>query len=120
MSAGKNLLLSLGAVLSATGVFASWLCCLLPVALGAMGAGTAALGTKLEPYRPILTGLTVLFLAGAFFQAYRPLRTTCEGEACRVPGRSRWHRIALWTAALLALSLMGAPYWMGLLSQWML
>ena len=103
----KNLFLEAGAVLAA---FGASLCCVLPVAVATLGVGSAALGAKLEPFRPWLAGLTVVFLGFAFYQAYKPVE--CEpGEACAVPASRRRHRIALWVVAIVAIALMAFPYY---------
>ena len=108
--AKKNMFLNAGAVLAALGAS---LCCILPVAVAVLGVGSAALGAKLEPFRPWLAGLTVIFLGFAFYQAYKPVE--CEpGEACAVPSRRR-HRLALWMVAVVAVALMAFPYY----SSWL-
>lgn len=115
----RGVLLGLGALLPAAGVFASWLCCLLPISLGIAGAGVSALGAKIEPFRPYFVGITFVLLGFAFYQAYRPVHESCaDGRVCARPGGRRAQRIALWVFALLALLLMGAPYWMGFFAQW--
>ena len=115
----RGVLLGLGALLPAAGVFASWLCCLLPVSLGLAGAGVSAVGARIEPFRPYFVGATFVLLAFAFYQAYRPVRESCaDGRVCARPGGRRVQRIALWIFTLVALLLMAAPYWMGLYAQW--
>lgn len=105
--ARRSLLLNVGAVLAA---FGASLCCILPVAVALLGVGSAALGAKLEPFRPWLAGLTVIFLGFAFYQSYKPAE--CDpGEACAVPARRRRHRIALWIVAIVAVALMAFPYY---------
>lgn len=114
----RDVLLGLGALLPAAGVFASWLCCLLPVSLGVAGAGASAFGARIEPLRPYFVGITFVLLGLAFFQAYRPVRESCaDGRVCARPGGRRVQRIALWVFTFIALLLMGAPYWMGLYAQ---
>jgi len=108
----KDLLLPVGILASAAGVFASWLCCLLPVTLGAMGVGSAALGSRLEPYRPLFFIMTCLLLAVAFYRVYRPARQDCE--TCTPPGVRRRQRIMVWIVAVVALTLMTSPYWIGI------
>jgi mercuric ion transport protein len=103
----KNQLLGAGAVLAA---FGASLCCTLPIAVALLGVGSAALGAKLAPLAPWLSGLTVVFLGFAFYHAYKPVE--CEpGEACAIPASRRRHRIVLWIVALVALALMAFPYY---------
>jgi mercuric ion transport protein len=114
-----GVLLSLGALLPAAGVFASWLCCLLPISLGAAGVGMSAFGAKIEPFRPYFVGITFVLLGLAFYQAYRPVRESCEdGKICARPDGRRVQRIALWAFTFVSLLLMAAPYWLGLFAQW--
>ena len=81
----KNTLAIFGAVLAA---FGASLCCILPVGVAVIGVGSAALGAKLEPFRPYLLVLTVAILGYAFYRAYRPEK--CEpGQACAVPANRR-------------------------------
>lgn len=105
--ARKSLFLNTGAVLAA---FGASLCCILPVGVAVLGVGSATLGAKLEPLRPWLAGLTVLFLGFAFYQAYKPAE--CEpGEACAVPANRRRQRIVLWIVAVVAVALVVFPYY---------
>lgn len=108
----KDLLLPVGILASAAGVFASWLCCLLPVTLGVMGVGSAALGSRLEPYRPLFFVMTGLLLAVGFYRVYRPSRQDCED--CIPPRVRRRQRLVFWIVAFMALTLTTLPYWIGL------
>ena len=108
----KDLLLPVGILASAAGVFASWLCCLLPVTVGVLGVGSAALGSRLEPYRPLFFMMTCLMLVVAFYRVYRPSRRACE--TCAPPGVRRRQRLVVWIVAFVALTLMTSPYWIGL------
>lgn len=110
----RDAVLSLGGLASALGVFASWLCCFVPFTLGAAGVGAAALGSRLEPYRPWLTAGSIGFLGVAFYQAYRPRRECAVDEPCAQPEGRRRQRLALWLVLLVALILMTFPYWAGL------
>ena len=98
----NKLWFGLGTVLVALGAS---LCCILPVAVAVLGFGSAALGATLEPLRPYLMGLTILLLAVAFFQAYKPKQEECApGESCAVPANRQRQRIAVWIIAVLALA----------------
>lgn len=103
----KSLWLNAGAVAAAIGAS---LCCILPVAVAILGVGSAALGAKLEPFRPYFMLLTAGILGFAFYQAYKPQQ--CEpGEACAGPESRRRHRIMLWIVAVLAIVLTAFPYY---------
>lgn len=108
MAKSKNhsTVLGLGAVLSAVGAS---LCCILPVLVALSGLGSAALGAKLEPLRPWMSGLTLLLLGVAFYRAYRPVPCGPDG-ACEAPA-SRRQRMILWIVAVLALLFTTFPYY---------
>ena len=74
---GNGLLVA--GILAAIGASA---CCVGPLvllALGISGAWITSL-TELEPYRPIFIGLTVLFLAFAFYRLYLAPRVCTPGS----------------------------------------
>jgi mercuric ion transport protein len=87
-------------------------CCIGPVAFVLLGAGTfGASLAVLEPYRPVLLGLTAVLLGGAFFVAYR---STADCDTCSRASRLRT-RFAVWTAAAVAAALVTFPYYVGYL-----
>ena len=105
----KKVWLGVGTVLAAVGAS---LCCILPVAVVVLGVGSAALGAKLEPFRPYLLGLTVVLLGTAFYQVYKPNREECApGQSCAVSVGQRWQRIIVWVVAILALAVAAFPYY---------
>lgn len=93
------------------GVGAS-LCC-LPILLLLAGMGGAWMGTltAMEPYRPYLTGLTVVFLGLAFWKLYIVPRRCAEDEACTTPRTLRRQRLMLWSITVLVGVLIGIPYY---------
>ena len=119
-SAGKgSIWLGTGALVSALGVFASWLCCLFPLALGTLGMGASALGAKVEPFRPYLVVLTFVFLGAGFYQVYKRPAQSCEdGKICATPSGRRLQRTMLWVVTILAAIFLLAPYWAGIYAQW--
>ena len=65
-------------------------CCIGPVAFVILGAGAfGASLAVLEPYRPILLGLTAVLLGGAFYLAYRP---ASDCDACSPASTAASHR----------------------------
>ncbi|MGH7322155.1 MAG: hypothetical protein ACRELA_21385, partial [Candidatus Rokuibacteriota bacterium] len=58
------------ALLPAVGVSLTWFCC-LPIAVGGLGLGAAALGSALVPFRQYFVGSSLLLLAAAFYKTYR-------------------------------------------------
>jgi mercuric ion transport protein len=103
----KDTLLGGGALLAAVGAS---LCCILPLAVAVLGVGSAALGAKLEPFRPWFAGLTVVLLGFALYRAYRPVPCAPDG-LCAVPASRRRQRTVLWIVAAVALALMAFPYY---------
>ena len=93
------------------GVGAS-LCC-LPILLLLAGTGGAWMGTltAMEPYRPYLTALTVVFLGLAFWKLYVAPRRCAEDEVCATPTTLRRHRLMLWSITVLVGVLIGIPYY---------
>lgn len=96
---------ALAAVLAA-GVASA--CCIGPVAFVLLGAGAfGASLSALEPYRPVLLGLTAVLLGGAFYIAYRPVS---DCETCSPASRTRT-RVAVWFAAALTVVLVTFQYY---------
>ncbi len=97
-------LLAAGGVL---GALVSSSCCVLPLALFSVGAGGAWIGqlAALAPYQPIFLAVTLGFLGGGFWIVYRRPKA-----ACIRPGSRRAVRIALWSAAALAVTAAAFPY----------
>ncbi len=111
----KSFLFGAGALASGSAAALTALCCIGPIAAGILGTGAAALGARLEPLRPLLIGLTVVFLGFAFYRAYRPLTDCAKDQVCATEDGRRVQRIFLWIAAIVALVFSTAPYWWSLL-----
>ena len=99
-----------GAVAAAVGAS---VCCLGPLLLLALGVSGAWIGnlTAMEPYRPIWTAATLVFLGLAFFRVYRkPKEVACTpGSACSsVAGPG--NKVILWIVTALVLGLLALPY----------
>jgi len=113
----RSLKLGLGAGLSALGVALTWFCC-LPLALGGIGLGAAALGASMVPLRPWFTGAALVMLGGAFYFRYR--RNACRpGEVCSV-GSTRLQQVVLWTIAAVTLALLTVDRWASWVIYWFL
>jgi mercuric ion transport protein len=64
----------------------------------------------LEPYRPILIGLTLLFPGFAFYRLYLA-RPACSPEsACANPRTLKRQRLAFWIVTALVLGLIAVPW----------
>ena len=96
-------------ILSAIGAS---ICCVGPLLLLALGVSGAWIGslTALEPYRPILIGLTLLFLGFAFYRLYL-VRPACSPEsACANPRTLERQRLGFWIVTVLVLGLIAVPW----------
>lgn len=114
----RSLKLGLGAGLSAFGVALTWFCC-LPLALGGLGLGAAALGAALTPIRPWFSGAALLLLAGAFYQKYR--KPACRpGEACEVASNHLRQQLILWTIGAVTLAMLTVDRWASWIIYWFL
>ncbi|HWM68263.1 MAG TPA: mercuric transporter MerT family protein [Steroidobacteraceae bacterium] len=95
---------TVGSVFAAIGVCVS--CCLLPLALAALGLGGAWVGglKTFVPYKPIFVIIASGLLVYGFYVVYWRRNTACVGEACTscLPGRSA--RVGLWVATILGAS----------------
>ena len=95
------------------GAVAAMSCCILPLALFALGVGGAWIGnlTALAPYQPIFIGVTLAFLATGYYLVYRKPRAACaEGEVCTRPLPRRGVKLALWVATALVAAALAFPY----------
>jgi len=106
-----NGLLATGGILGA--ILASS-CCIVPLVLISLGVSGAWIGslTKLEPYKPIFIGITVLFLAAGFWHVYFKKPEPCEeGSICAQPSSSLMTKSALWIATFVVLLALTIDYW---------
>lgn len=103
----KNSLVA--SVLSSIGASA---CCVGPLLLLALGIGGAWVGnlTAMEPYRPVASGLTLLFLGLAFRQLYLVPQACAAGAGCAAPHVIRRQRLVFWSVAVLLLVLLAVPW----------
>ena len=88
-------------------------CCIGPVIFAVLGVSSAGLLSKMEPYRPYLTVLTLALLGLAFFYTYKKKPAAeCEKDSyCANPKSDKWNRRILWIATILILSFLTFPYW---------
>ena len=86
-------------------------CCVGPLVLLGLGIGGAWIGnlTALEPFRPILIGLTLLFLGLAFRRLYLVAQVCAPGELCADPQVVRRQRLIFWWVALVLVGLLAVP-----------
>lgn len=87
-------------------------CCVGPLLLLSLGIGGAWIGnlTALEPYRPILIVLVLVFLGLAFRKLYL-VPQDCNSDATCLADRTRHtQRVIFWITAPLLLALVVAPW----------
>lgn len=117
-------LTSVGGLVAA---FLASICCIGPVLFAALGVGVGATGflastagvlKALLPYRPLFIGLSAGLLGVAFFLIYKKAWPACaSGGPCLPAPVNRASRILFWIATAIAIALVLAPYWMGLLTE---
>jgi hypothetical protein len=98
---------AVGALGAAVAAVLGTLCCAGPAVVAIIGTGGALAAARLEPYRPLLLGLSIAMLAVGFWRAYFP-RATANGASCSV-GTGRAVRSVLWVAAFVTLASMILP-----------
>ena len=98
-------LTSLGAIASFGAVLAAASCCVLPLALAALGVGAGLSSTfaALMPLRWPLTALSVLGLAGGWWFYAQRRRACAADETCALPSPSPATPIALAVGTALTL-----------------
>ena len=89
-------------------------CCLGPLLLVMIGVSGAWISnlTMLEPYRPAVLGVTLVFMGLAWRRIYRaPAAVECDpGTLCALPQTNRAYRAMFWAVAALVLLALGFPY----------
>lgn len=89
------------------------LCCVGPLVLLGLGIGGTWISqlTALEPYSPIFSGITVIFLFLAFRKLYLIPRQCAPGDSCALPGTLRNQRIIFWIVTITLIALITFPYY---------
>ena len=101
----------IGAVLAST-------CCIGPLVLLTLGISGAWISnlTALEPYKPYVAAVALVFIGLGFRQVYFKARPACvEGTYCAKPESSRITKTALWLATLLVILALTINGWAALL-----
>lgn len=102
---------------AALGMFGALLasaCCIVPLALVTLGISGAWIGnlTALEPYKPLTSGIAILFIAAGFWHVYFRAKPACEeGSYCAKPQSSLITKTALWAATVLVLLSITVNWW---------
>jgi mercuric ion transport protein len=77
--------------------------------LGVSGSWIGSL-TAMEPFRPYLIGVTLLFLGLAFRKLYLVPQPCAPSASCADPSVLKRQRITFWIVALLLLGLLAVPW----------
>jgi mercuric ion transport protein len=96
--------------------FAASICCIGPILAATFGLTTLGALVRYEFLRPLFASLSIVFLAIAFFLAYRKRNdTACKpGSVCELHGTDRVRRLnraILWIAALVIAVMLTFPTW---------
>lgn len=102
----KAKLTTVGSVVAA--IIAS-LCCIGPVVVALIGVGSIGAFAVFEAYRPYLIALTAILLGLAFYLTYRKREVVCEDGTCTIQSASRWNKLTVWLAAVLATGAVAFP-----------
>lgn len=86
-------------------------CCVGPLVLLALGIGGTWVGslTAMEPYRPFLIGLTLIFICLAFRRLYLVQQVCAPGTPCANPHTRQKQRMTFWIVVVLLLGLLAVP-----------
>lgn len=106
----RNILPLIGGILTA---FAASLCCIGPLVLVMLGMGGAWVSSLsvMEPFRPYLLGIAIIFLFLAWKKIYRTEAEACTpGSLCAKPNTNTVYKIMFWIMAVLIVIALGSPY----------
>lgn len=86
-------------------------CCVGPLVLLTLGVGGAWVSnlTALEPIRPVLIGMTFVFLGLAFRRLYLVPQVCAPDTACAQPATLLRQRMVFWVATVTLLTLLAIP-----------
>lgn len=110
-----------GLTAAVASAFAASICCIGPILAATLGLTALGGLVRYESLRPLFAGISIVFLATAFFLAYRKRDdAVCEpGSVCEVHGTDRVrqvNRTVLWMAAAAVAVVLTFPTW----SNWIL
>lgn len=88
------------------------LCCVGPLVLVLLGFGGAWVSNLqvLEPFRPVILGIAMVFLVLAYRKIWKPADACVPGTMCAVPQTKLLYKILFGVVALLILASLGFPY----------
>jgi mercuric ion transport protein len=95
------------------GAVAATSCCILPLALFALGASGAWIAnfTRLAPYQPYVIAGTIAFLAAGYWLVYRASQRACaEEQTCARPLPRHLIKAGLILATILVVAALGFDF----------
>src|SRR5262249_15361860 len=93
------------------GLLAS-ICCIGPLAVGALGLGSVSFAAALAPLRPWFLGLTAFIGLGFYLASGPSSHEVCaHGAGWARPASRGGRRVALWLVTILAVGLAMSPSW---------
>lgn len=98
---------AIGAILAST-------CCVVPLILVMLGISGAWIGTltALEPYKPYVGTVAIVFIGLGFRQVYFAAGPACaDGESCARPRAAVVTRTVLWLSTLVVLLALTINWW---------
>lgn len=100
----------MAAILAALGAST---CCAGPLVLLSLGIGGSWIGnlSLVEPYRPFLIAITLVFLGLAFRRLYLSPAVCADDKACALPATRRNQRVVFWGVSGVALAIVGFPWY---------
>jgi mercuric ion transport protein len=99
-------------IASAVAAVGASVCCVGPLVLLMLGVSGSWIGslTAMEPFRPYLIGVTLLFLGLAFRKLYLVPQPCAPDSTCANPTALKRQRITFWIVAMLLLGLLAVPW----------
>lgn len=97
----------IGAILAST-------CCVVPLLFVTLGISGAWIGnlTALEPYKPYIAGVALVFIGLGFRQVYFKAKPACvDGSYCAKPQSTAITRTALWLSTVIVLLALTISWW---------
>lgn len=89
-------------------------CCVVPLLFVMLGISGAWIGnlTALEPYKPYVAGVALLFIGLGFREVYFKVAPACvDGSWCARPHSAVLTKTALWIATLVVLLALTINWW---------
>lgn len=92
---------------------ASSTCCVLPLALGSLGFGSALVAQLgvLAPYQTAFRLAAIALLGGGLWLAYSRTPVLADGATCAPSRSAGWTKPVLWVGAAILSVVLSEPLW---------